>query len=144
MKKYGKIKSIKIEKTKDKIFTGSCIIEFITFKKAIFTDKIISNDRLVEIKRKPIKNISLSNTRLFISNIKKNLNYEKIEEILKENKLNPKITIKNSGRRNRNNGFCFLDFKTEEKVKEFLNKKEKLNSLGDFKIEKSKEKFNKK
>ncbi|KAF7702798.1 Heterogeneous nuclear ribonucleoprotein D0 [Cucumispora dikerogammari] len=144
MSKYGEIKSLKMETNDNKIFTGACIIEYEVFNKAIFTDEITSDGRFVEIKRKLIKNVVLSTTRLFISNIKKNLSREKIEAIFLSYKLKPSVVVKNGGPRKRNAGFCFLDFRTEENARKFLNLKDKLKvELGDFKVEKSKEKYNK-
>ncbi|EPR79441.1 RNA-binding domain protein [Spraguea lophii 42_110] len=129
--KYGKITNIKMFKNKNNFFTGICKIEFCDLKNIIFSKPLYFNQRLIEVfRKKEIKVGGESDTRVFLSNINKKLTKEDIRKTLKDYKIR-NIDLRSDQRKDRNFGYCFIQFKNEDEAHEFIKSYDNYKILGE-------------
>jgi len=141
-KKYGKIVSVNLDKNEENYATGNGKIVFEHFSPKILHEDIYSFSKIIDVKReKSLKKGAVCETRLFISNIRKTLNKQDITDLLLDNEIKAKINLK-AGEKNRNPGFCFLQFKNKTDVDSFKEKIPDLKAiLGNFTVQKSIDKY---
>lgn len=130
-KKYGSIQNIQLYKTND-VFTGKAKITFVKLDKSVFHDEIIMTNKIVKVLRekKKVDTVTSCN-RVILKNIIKAHKIVDVRRIIKDAGFKAvNVKVKNTGEHLRNNGYCFVEFKTSEDAKKFID--EYLNVKDKF------------
>ncbi|KAM0677477.1 hypothetical protein BDAP_001978 [Binucleata daphniae] len=125
--KYGEIDGINFVKNKDNQFKGKALVIYKSkYDKGIFSEEITMSNKIIKVIRESIKiekETYKSQRRVFLNHMNKDYKIIDIRNIIKKYpKLKIKdIRIKNEGTKMRNAGYCFIEFKSDEQAKWFVD-----------------------